>query len=331
MGNLAETEVYIYVNRPEEKEPAEVETDNSVPRVIISRHSISVGSVVAGSPFELSVTLLNTSAGKNVKNLKVTVTDRDGIFIPVQGVSSFYIAEIPIGQTTDIAITMMPKQDAETKSYPLSISLDYEDEKNNPYSVTESLSIPVYLPQRLEVSNVNFFEDGRGMALLSFQFINKGKAPLYNMNIRIDGPMNAMEGDYFIGTFGPGQADYFEDVIMPHMYGEVSGDIVLEYEDSAGALQELRQPVFAFISEPFWPDPGFPGDVFPGDPGWGGEFGYEEEGGGMEDWMLWSIIGGAVLIGAILTVVFVKRARRKKAELEDDNFESKKVELAEDE
>ena len=318
-AGLSETEVYVFVNRPERKDPIEDEPDTSVPRVIISRHSISVDNVVAGAPFELSVTLLNTSMNKNIKNLKVTVTDKDGIFIPVEGVNSFYIEGIPIGQTNDIAITLAPKQDAETKSYPISISLDYEDEKNTAYSVTESLSIPVYLPQRLEVSNVNFYDEGTGMAYLSFQFINKGKAPLYNMNIRIEGPMNAMEGDYYIGTFGPGQADYFEDSIILQMYGEVAGDVVLEFEDSSGAQQELRYPISAYVNEPFMPDPGFPGgEMWPGDPGFPFEDGFVEEGGGLKSWAIWTIVGGVVIIGGVLTIVIIKKKKHKKDELADD-------------
>ena len=314
-----ETEVYIFVNRPEKIEPDD-NPDTSVPRVIISRHSISVDTVVAGEPFELSVTLFNTSMNKNIKNLKVTVTDKDGIFIPVEGVNSFYIPEIPIDQTTDIAIILAAKQDAETKSYPISISLDYEDEKNTPYSVTESLSIPVYLPQRLEISNVNFYDEGTGMAYLSFQFINKGKAPLYNMNIRVEGPMNAMEGDYYIGTFGPGQADYFEDSIILQMYGDVSGDIVLEFEDSSGAQQEHRYQISAYIGEPYMQDPGFPGGdmMWPMDPNFPFEDGFSEEGGGFKSWMIWTIIGGVVIIGGVLTIVIIKKKKHKRDELADD-------------
>ena len=329
---IAETEVYIFVNRPEIVTPSPTPTptptedvNNSVPRVIINRHTISVDNVVAGNPFELSVTLLNTSSNKNVKNMKVTVTDIDGIFIPVEGVNSFYIADLPIGQTTDITIALVPKQDAETKSYPVSISLDYEDEKSVAYSVTESLSIPLYLPQRLEIMNVMFNEDGAGMAFLSFQFINKGKAPLYNMNIRIEGPMNAMEGDYYIGTFGSGQSDYFEDTVIPQMYGELSGDIVLEYEDSTGTQQEFRYPLFAYINEPYWSDEGFDdGGMWPMDP----DFPFDDAPGGgggflkdwLTGWMIWVIVGGVIVIGGIVAIIIVKKVRRNKIENElEDN------------
>ena len=320
--NTAQTEVYVFVNRPEDAADEE-KTDSSVPRVIISKHSISEETVTAGNPFELDVTLLNTSRTKNVKNMKITVSDKDGIFIPVSGVNSFYVSEIPIGQTTDFVITLMPKQDAETKSFQVSISIDYEDEKNTTYSVTESLSIPVYQPQRLEVTNISFFEDGMGMGVLSFQFINKGKSSLYNMNIRIEGAMTAMEGDYYIGTFGAGQSDYYEDSIIPSMYGEIEGFVVIEYEDSAGTLQEMRSPVATYISEPFNPggdgqwtmDPTWPGDgeFYPdeGQPGGEGIFAW------LSGWKLWAIIGGVVLIGAIITVVIVKRVRRRKADLDD--------------
>ena len=316
-----ETEVYVFVNRPEDA--ADVENkDSSVPRVIISKHEISEETVTAGNPFELNVTLLNTSTNKNVKNMKITVTDKDGIFIPVSGVNSFYVSQIIVGQTTDFVITLMPKQDAETKSFQVSISIDYEDEKNTAYSVVESLSIPVYQPQRLEVTNINFFEDGMGMGVLSFQFINKGKSSLYNMNIRVEGSMTAMEGDYYIGTFGPGQSDYYEDSIIPSLFGEIEGFVVIEYEDSAGTLQELRSPVAAFINEPYYPG----GDEWVMDPSWPieGEFLPDDgqmDGGGMPSWLsgwkMWAVIGVVVIAGIVTAVVLARRSKLRKAELDD--------------
>jgi hypothetical protein len=189
--------------------------------------------------------------------------------------------------------------------------------------VTESLSIPVYQPQRLEIMNTSFFEDGMGMATLSFQFVNKGRSPLYNMNIRVEGPMNAMEGDYYIGTFNAGQSDYYEDSIIPQMYGELEGFIVIEYEDSAGTAQEFRSPLSAFISEPFMPGPG--GEINPGDIGWpmDGMDGIEGEGGGgwFQGWRLWAIIGGAAVVCAVVLIVVIRRVKRKRAEAELADYE----------
>ena len=311
----------VNINRPEEEEeedpPEDPENPNtSVPRVIISKHALSADTVNAGSPFELSFTLLNTSASMNVGNMQVTVSDTNGIFIPVEGVSSFYIQSLPNGQTTDITVVLMPRQDAETKSHPLTVAIEYEDAKFNPHTVTAIISIPVIMPQRLEVTNVAFFDNGMGMAELSFQFINKGMAALHNLNVRIDGPMTASEGDFFVGQFAPGQSDYFEDMIWLDMFGEVTGEIVLEFEDSSGAPHELRHPISTFIGEPFMPDFDFDWD---GDSEWMEENGDGSEGSGWPEWVVWVSIGGSALVGIVIATIIVKRVRRKKREFLDDD------------
>jgi hypothetical protein len=325
-----ETMIYVLIMRPPTPsptpEPTPAPPDASVPRVIISQHSISEQTVTAGNPFDLLFTLANTSRNKDVKNMKVTITDIDGIFLPVAGVNSFYVEELRIGASVDLSISLTPKQDAETKSYPVTISLSYEDKDNAPYTVNESLSIPVYQPQRIEVSNVSFFGDGMGGANLTFQYINKGKSPLYNLTIKLEGPMALMEGDYFAGNFPAGSMDYFEDSILPQSFGEVSGFVVLHFEDAAGNPMEHREEISAWIDEGGrgeWIDPGFP----PIDPEWpGGEFpGPEGEGGGeilgLAPWLFWTLLGVIVTAAGIVVVIVIVRKKRRAAAIMDDDDE----------
>ena len=336
-----ETMISIYIKRPEPSptpsptpEPTVKPPDTSVPRVIISQHSLSEATVTAGSPFELRFTLENTSRNKDVKNMKVTVTDEgarveNGGFLPVAGVNSFYVEELRTGQSVELFINLMPKQDAESKSYPVTISLTYEDKDNAQHSVTESLSIPVYQPQRLEITNLFFSGDGMGGAQLNFQFINKGKSPLYNMNIKVEGPMALMEGDYFVGNFMAGGMDFFEDALRMESFGEVSGFLVIQYEDAAGTPLEYRQEISAWIDEGFRNDPGMMDPGFPGiwedpgmmDPGFPGMD--DGEGGGkilgLAPWLFFGLLGFMVLAaGAVVTVIIVRKKRRGRR-LEDDD------------
>jgi hypothetical protein len=319
-----ETMIFLFIRRPESA------SDSSVPRVIISRHSVSEELVTAGNPFELSFTLTNTSRNMNVINMKVTVTDADGIFLPVAGINSFYVEELQTGGSVDLSITLSPKQDAESKSYPVTISLAYEDRGNTQHTVSESLSIPVYQPQRLEISNMNFFGDGTGKAQLSFQFINKGKAPLYNLTIKLDGPMTLMEGEYFVGNFAPGSADFFEDDVFPELFGEVSGFVVLQYEDAAGNPLEYRQEISAWIDGGFDPGGGRPGPEWPdGEVGWpewpDGENGWEEDSGGkilgMAPWLFWTLLGVLLPAGGTAAAVIIIRKKRQAKDMtgEDDD------------
>ncbi|MCL2030909.1 MAG: hypothetical protein FWG93_05130 [Oscillospiraceae bacterium] len=320
-----ETAVYIYISRPEPPPTPPPTTppspDASIPRVIISHHSVSEPVVTAGGPFELHFTLTNTSRVKDIKNMKVTVTDEQGIFLPVAGVNSFYVEELGIGGLVSLSIHLTPKQDAESKSYPVTLSLAYEDRENAQYNVSESLSIPVYQPQRLEVSNLLFFGDGMGGAQLNFQFINKGKSTLYNMTVRVEGPMALMEGDYFVGNFPAGAMDYFEDALLIESYGEVSGWLVMQYEDAAGAALEYRQELSAWIDGGFDPGPWDPGPWEPAP--WPDPEPGEGEGGtilGLAPWLFWTLLGVvlALAAGTVVTVVLVSKKRRAKEMMEDD-------------
>ena len=297
--------------------PPAPELPPSVPRVIISKHQLSVDNVYIGQPFYLTITLLNTSRTVNVRNMEVIITDPEGIFTPVVGVNSFFVERLNAQETTDIEIQLIARQLKENIAPSLTISIAYEDNRNNPHSTTPTLNIPVFTQLRLEASNINFYEDGNGMALLSFEVINKGLAALNNLNIRIEGDVMASEGDFFVGTFAPGAVEFFDDLMIPMNFGEVNGEIVLEFEDSAGVPGELRFPISTFVSEPFFPEPDFGDDgrLPPGDDIWIDE-GFEES-SALPLWQLLIIIGSGALIAAGITIGIIRRIKRKKREAED--------------
>jgi hypothetical protein len=325
-SRTVETTIYIYITRPGGGKDGE--SDTSVPRVIINQHSFSVASVTAGTPFTLNFSLLNTSKNKDLKNMKVTVQNSGdaGVFLPVAGVNSFYVEALARGEATELSIELIPRQDAESKSFPVSIGIEYEEdnEGNKTHAVTETLSIPVYQPQRFEVSNQYFNPDGMGNAMLTFQFVNKGKSSLYNLTIKIEGPMSFMEGEYFFGTLQPGMMEYFEDTVIPQVTGDISGELVVMYEDSAGALLEYREPLQTFIDGSMPVGPDFPGPgVDPFDPTYPGiDEPLPEEGGGkilgMASWLFWTLLGVVVLIIVIVIIVVVRKKKAKKALMDDD-------------
>jgi hypothetical protein len=201
--------------------------------------------------------------------------------------------------------------------------MDYEDTRNNPYKAAPVLNIPVFTQIRLEATNITFEEDGNGTALLTFQIINKGLAPLSNLNVRIEGPMIAGEGDLFIGTLAPGAFDFYDDQIFPFEFGELNGEIVLEYEDASGTPGELRIPISAFISEPFFPDMEWSDDgrlpFPPGEDMWYPED-FEEPPTAMPWWQLALIVGGGLLVIVGITLGIIRRINRKRREAEDFDY-----------
>ena len=182
--------------------------------------------------------------------------------------------------------------------------------------MTESLSFSVNQEQRLELNNISFMPNGMNPGTLSMQYINKGKAILYNMSVRVEGPFTSEYGVQYIGNFGIGSSDYYEDYITPTESGEVTGKLIVEYEDVNGKKTEMVEEFTAYIEEPFiMDDPGmmYPDDMYMDDM-------YMEEpasGGGM--WLWIGVAGGAVLlVGGIILLIVIRRKRRKKAEMAID-------------
>jgi hypothetical protein len=163
-----------------------------------------------------------------------------------------------------------------------------------------------------------FEDEGNAMAFLSFQLINKGLAPLSNVSIRVEGPFSAVDGNFHVGTMAPGDVEFFEDSIILFEFGEIKGDIVIEYEDATGTPGELRVPISAFASEPFVPDEEWGGDeplpFPPGEEDWVDD----TDTSGALLWWHWAIIiGGSVIIIGSITLGVVRRIRRKRREAED--------------
>jgi len=312
--HTVETEIYLYIERPvSQSQPDEVLPD-STPRVIISKYNVNTELIEAGKEFTLDFTLKNTSTQTAIKNLKIVLSSADGVYLPVEGSSSFYEQRIEADGEADFSIRLIPKRDAETKTYPLTIAIDYENEKNTSYSVMESLSFSVNQEQRLELNNISFVPNGMNPGTLSLQYINKGKAVLYNMSVRVEGPFMSEYGVQYIGNFGIGSSDFFEDYLTPTETGELVGQLIVEYEDVNGKKTEVIEEFTAFIEETYYMDD--PSLMIPDDP-YFEEMPIEENTG--TSW-IWIATGGGILIlvGGLAAVLIIRKKRRKAAEMAID-------------
>ena len=308
-------DIFLYIDRPEGSDPSTGE--KSTPRVIINRYSLDTDSVMAGVPFEFNFTLFNTSS-VSVKNMKVTVmspiTDGTaGVFLPVEGTNSFFIDSIPAGGSHDVSIRLSAKTDSETKSYPIEVMMEYEDGDAKPYSVKDSIALPVVQPQRLEVGTVNYFPFALNVASsINFNYVNKGRSPLYNLTIRFEGPFRLESGDdsYYVGNFTASSSDYFDDMLVPTEAGEVEGKVIFEYEDVNGNKNATEVPFSVSVPEEMPnEDPGImdPGIMEPMPP--------EESG---PNWWLIGGIGAGVLLRAVIVFIVIRKRKKKKEWMLDE-------------
>lgn len=284
----------------------------SIPRVIVDNYTGTGSSVAAGSSFNFGFTLRNTSETTAVTNMKITVSSEDGAFTPTSGSNSFYEKSIAVGRTKSYSLPMSVKTDAESKSYAISITIDYEDKNGSPYSTTEKISVRVVQAQKLELRNVFVSEMGNiGMSSpISFEYINTGKATLYNLSMKIDGDFTVEGGEVYIGNFQSGSIDYMETMLTPNSTGSLEGKIILYFEDAAGNPTEVEHAFTMQVQEGMEPDGG---GKFPPD----GEFPTPVQPAGTP-WLLYGGIVAAVVIALVVVLVVVRKKRAKRALEQDD-------------
>lgn len=280
----------------------------SKPKLIVDNYNYGGEYVYAGSDYTLDLFIKNTSNSTGTRNIKVTLTSEDNVFTPIDASSSFFISNIGPGEVYHETISLKTKIDASVKIYALSVKMEYEDsegnaydQNNNPYEETESLSIAVAQPVRLETSDLVLpFEIYAGQPFyLEQEFYNMGKSTMYNMMVKLDG-VQTSEGSYFVGNFEAGRSDYFSAQIFAGEPGEFSGTLIYTFEDALGNISTTEEPFNYFVMEA----PNFSEEYpeFPMEP----EMPVEEPSEGFGKYL----IGGGILLAVVAFFVF--RSRRKK-------------------
>lgn len=310
-GTPVKVSLMQYVGVYVEGKSATGEDKKSVPRIIINQYNMDPGSALAGQDFKLSMSFLNTSKTMNVRNVKVTATSDDGIFT-VDGSNTFFADSIPINATMEKTLTLRAKPDAEQKMYALTLNFEYEDDKGNPFTTKETVSIAVVQNARLTIGELaNVTEAFVGQPIpVSINFYNMGKAILYNLMVSTEGEFQSSNANYYVGNFASGRSDSMETSIIPNAAGELTGEFVFAYEDAAGKSNEIRKPFKIQVNEmpPMEPMPG--GEQPP----------MEGPDANKGKWKTYLYIGvpALLVIGGAVTALVIRKKRRKRKELELD-------------
>lgn len=298
----------------------------TVPKIIVDEFSYGADSIKAGQEFELTITFLNTSKNIEARNIKATVVSSDGSFSPLRGSNMFFIDSIPANDRVRKSITLFPKVDLQTKSYPIIIKLEYEDEKGitqneagiiQQHTADLEINLPVVQEPRLKIDNISIpAEAGIGAPVKIYaDFYNMGRGTLNNLIVKAEGNFGGDQLSFFVGNFAAGGSDFFEVSIFPNEIGELKGSIVFLFEDDMGRQNEIRENFNITIVE----------NVV------GGEISQEdierkmtEMGVEMQDPMGADRKSGAAwIIGALLVltlggiIVFVRKRRKKMRALEE--------------
>ncbi|MBN7773868.1 COG1361 S-layer family protein [Clostridium aminobutyricum] len=279
------------------------------PQLMVDSYSYGGNAVQAGTDFYLNLSIFNTS-GKTLSNIKVSLNNADGVFVPVGGSNAFFIDSIKAKghYTKNIRLTTKPQ--AEQKTAPITVAMSYETGSGEPLEATDTIAIPVTQKSRLVVDDIvppmEVYAGQQGTC--EVQFYNMGKTPLNNLRVNCEGDFDVMESNsYYVGNMESGKSDSYRFNFIPREEGTMQGTITFTFEDGNGEAQFLEVPfTFETMAAP----------VFEEDPSMTGEPPKQTP------WAL--IIAGIVIAVGVIGGVLFKKHRKKKlnAALEiEDNYD----------
>ena len=272
------------------------------PIVILSKYNYGGSSVAAGSSTNLSFSFTNTSKTIKIENVMVTVTGGQDLMLN-GSTNTFYFESVAASGSKTVTVPMKAAQLISASAQDVKIDVTYEYVDQNARksgNATLSLSVPLYQPDRFELSEPKTSYTGYvgEETSLTIDYVNKGKSAINNVEATISGDIDSPTPYQRVGTIDGGKNGTIAFAVTPQLEGENQVKIVITYEDSNGNTKErvFEATVEAMAYEPADPgmdDPGMidpePASTFP-----------------------WKYVIIAV-VAALIVLLIVLRARKKKA------------------
>lgn len=272
------------------------------PIVILSKYNYGGSSVAAGSGTNLSFSFTNTSKKLAIENVMVTVTGGSDLMLN-GSTNTFYFDSVAAGGSKSVTVPMKAAQliSASAQNVQIAVTYEYVDQNaRKSGSATLSLSVPLYQPDRFELSEPKTSYTGYvgEETSLTIDYVNKGKSAISNVDATISGDIDSPTPYQRVGTIDGGKNGTIAFAVTPQLEGENQVKIVITYEDSNGNTKErvFEASVEAMAYEPADPgmdDPGMidpePANTFP-----------------------WKYVIIAV-VAALIVLLVVLRIRKKKA------------------
>ena len=272
------------------------------PIVILSKYNYGGSSVAAGSSTNLSFSFTNTSKTIKIENVMVTVTGGQDLMLN-GSTNTFYFESVAASGSKTVTVPMKAAQLISASAQDVKIDVTYEYVDQNARksgNATLSLSVPLYQPDRFELSEPKTSYTGYvgEETSLTIDYVNKGKSAINNVEATISGDIDTPTAYQRVGTIDGGKNGTIAFAVTPQLEGENQVKIVITYEDSNGNTKErvFEATVEAMAYEPADPgmdDPGMidpePTSTFP-----------------------WKYVIIALVVIAIIALI-VLRIRKKKA------------------
>lgn len=239
------------------------------PIVILSKYNYGGSSVAAGSSTNLSFSFTNTSKTIKIENVMVTVTGGQDLMLN-GSTNTFYFESVAASGSKTVTVPMKVAQliSASAQGVQIAVTYEYVDQNaRKSGNATLSLSVPLYQPDRFELSEPKTSYTGYvgEETSLTIDYVNKGKSAISNVEATISGDIDSPTPYQRVGTIDGGKNGTIAFAVTPQLEGENQVKIVITYEDSNGNTKErvFEATVEAMAYEPADPGMDDPGMIDP--------------------------------------------------------------------
>ena len=239
------------------------------PIVILSKYNYGGSSVAAGSSTNLSFSFTNTSKTIKIENVMVTVTGGQDLMLN-GSTNTFYFESVAASGSKTVTVPMKAAQliSASAQGVQIAVTYEYVDQNaRKSGNATLSLSVPLYQPDRFELSEPKTSYTGYvgEETSMTIDYVNKGKSAISNVEATISGDIDSPTPYQRVGTIDGGKNGTIAFAVTPQLEGENQVKIVITYEDSNGNTKErvFEATVEAMAYEPTDPGMDDPGMIDP--------------------------------------------------------------------
>ncbi len=277
--------------------------DDLTPRIVLESYDYGGGTVTPGTVFPLTLTFINTSETKSVRNIKISLNSDGQVFSPVGNSNSIYIAKLDAQNTIQKTLTFKPKANAESQTFNINADIDYQDSKGTKLTEKEIISIPVnqeakFVLAAIEVPPEIGLDNPQS---ISVNYHNGGKAIVRNLSLRVEGDFEVKDGEQYLGNLETGKNDYCDVTIIPHKEGKLQGKVIMDYDDDSGKHYQQSKDFQLQVVKQAPPEPS--GPPVP----------VEEK---KTLWKKWMIPAGAVVLVGIAAIIIYRKRKHAKEEVD---------------
>ncbi|MDY4517046.1 MAG: hypothetical protein SPE01_00225 [Candidatus Spyradocola sp.] len=318
-----ETTITTYVEIRNGKKPSSGDgslapTDPSTAILLLDGYTVEPQEIKAGDEFDLTLRIRNTS-DKTVTDVKSTLSEANKTVLPVSGASSFFIEKVAPGEVVEQTVRLKATASAGVDPVELTLANAFVQE-NMAKTSSDTFVLPVVQVANLSLDPPSYpIETYAGESFnLMMNLYNKGKSRLYNVSVYLESDSMAADENYYAGNMESGTSKSYDVMVTPNAdaSGQITGDIVVTYEDAEGNVTEKRTPInlnvasyedmYGYYEEPDMMEGGMMVDAEPvsqGIPFW-----------------VWILVAVGVAGAAAVVVVVIVR-KRKKAQVDDDEMD----------